>query len=450
MFVLTNAWRAITRRWAISALTVVVTLLVTFGTIASIALLQESDTAHGSAYDAQNPNAVLRPTAATQATMKPDDADSTTSRYLTLTDYEPYAEKLQEQQLAFTYSLVSTVPVRQSSTIKAIPGSADTEDSASKTGGEFQLRAFYDDTAVKSNDFGSYHLVQGKKLTFTDTSATGALISKAVADKNGLKVGDKFKVGDPTDASKTYEFTVQGIYEYDDAGTGDTAAVPTDKAQYAKENPENVIYSAYATTYTLGITKESENPKNDWSKPDLDIVFQFSDTATYKKFVTLVNKAKLPKGYELTSPSLTKYEASIKPLGDAASRVRPALWAIAIGGCVALAALTIARTWFGRTGEIGMALVSGVTKPRLGWQFMVETFILTVVPAAIGLTAGGLSAGAIGAALAGGHATPVTSGIVWPLVWQSCGIVVALAIVAMLRPATFRNANLFKASEVQA
>lgn len=442
MFVLTNAWRAVSRRWAISVLTVVVTLLVSFGTIASLAIVQASDTAYGSAYDAQKPNAVLRPTAATQTTMKSDDAKSTTSRYLTLTDYEPYAEKMQEQNLTFTYSLISTVPVRQSSSIKAIAGSADTETSADKTGGEFQLRAFYDDNAVKANEFGSYHLTSGKKLTFTDTTATGALISKTVATKNNLKVGDKFKVGDPTDTSKTYEFTVQGIYEYDDA------AGSNGDGKYAKDNRDNVIYSAYATTYTMGVTKESDDPKNDWSKPDLDIVFQFSDTATYKKFVKLVTKAKLPKGYELVSPSLDEYEASIKPLGDAASRTRIVLWMVALGGCIVLAALTIARTWFGRTDEIGMALVSGVTKPRLGWQFMVETFMLTVVPAVIGLLAGGLGAGAIGAALAGGHATPVTSGIVWPLIWQSIGIVVALAIVAMLRPATFPNANLFKASEI--
>lgn len=442
MFVLTNAWRAVSRRWAISVLTVVVTLLVSFGTIASLAIVQASDTAHGSAYDAQKPNAVLRPTAATQATMKSDDAKSTTSRYLTLTDYEPYAEKMQEQSLTFTYSLISTVPVRQSSSIKAIPGSADTESSADKTGGEFQLRAFYDDNAVKANEFGSYHLTSGKKLTFTDTTATGALISKAVAAKNNLKVGDKFKVGDPTDASKTYEFTVQGIYEYDDAAGSNGGG------KYAKDNRDNMIYSAYATTYTMGVTKESNDPKNDWSKPDLNIVFQFSDTATYKKFVKLVTKAKLPKGYELVSPSLDEYEASIKPLGDAASRTRIVLWVVALGGCIVLAALTIARTWFGRTDEIGMALVSGVTKPRLGWQFMVETFMLTVVPTVIGLVAGGLGAGAIGAALADDHATPVTSGIVWPLIWQSIGIVVALAIVAMLRPATFPNANLFKASEI--
>lgn len=446
MFVLTNAWRAVTRRWAISALTVVVTLLVSFGTIASIAIVQENDTAHGSAYDAQTPNAVLRPTAATQATMKSDDAKATTSRYLTFDDYTPYAAAAQEKAVSFTYTFMETLPVRQTAKFKAIAGTADTETSADKTGGEFQLRAFYDGKTKQDNDYGQYTIVDGKTLKFTDTSFTGALISKSVADKNGLKVGDTFKVGDPTDKSKTYELTVRGIYQYDDSDDSNSS---TAKSEYAKDNRENVIYTAYATTYTLGLDKLGDaKAKNTWSMPKLDIIFDFSDVATYNKFVKLVKKAKLPKGYTLESPSLETYTKSIEPLAATASRTRIILWVVALGGCIVLAALTIARTWFGRTDEIGMALVSGVTKPRLGWQFMVETFMLTVIPAVIGLVAGGLSAGAIGTALAGGHATPVTSGIVWPLVWESIGIVVVLAIVAMLRPATFPNANLFKASEI--
>lgn len=439
MFVLTNAWHAVTRGWAISALTMVVALLVSFGTIASLAILQEDSDAHGADYNAQTPNAVLRPTAKTAAAMKADDAKSSTSKYLKFTDYNPYAIAAQEKSVSFTYSFTETLPVRQSDTIKAIPGSSDV--SADKTGGEFQLRSFYDAKAAKANDYGTYKLVDGKGLVFTDTKAIGALISKSVADKNGLKVGDTFKVGDPTDTSKTYEFKVRGIYEY----TGEATAngITSDgSATLAKENRENVIYTAYATAYTFGLDPDS--PKADtWSVPDLNVIFDFTDVDTYNQFVKLVKKAKLPDGYEITSPSMAAYEQSIQPLDSLAGKVRPAAWAIAIGGVVVLLALTIARTWFGRTDEIGLAFVSGVGKGRLGWQFMVETFMLTVIPIAIGLVAGGFGVKSIGAALAGGHATPVTSTIVWTLVWNSLGLVVVLAIVAMLKVATFNYAKLF-------
>lgn len=449
MFVLTNAWRAVTRRWVTSVLTVVVALLVAFGTIVSLAVLQEHSDAHGTDYNAQTPNAVIRPTAATRADMAGDDA-ATTKQYLAISDYEPYAMAAQEQGVTFTYTLAESLPVRQSEKFKAIAGSADV--SADKTGGEFTVHSLADAKAKQANEYGQYRVTEGKTLEFaTDStsaaaSSTGALISKAVADKNQLKVGDTFTVGDPSDASKTYEFTVRGIYEYtddgDDANGSDSAALP----KLAKDNRENVIYTTYATAYTMGLDQQDAKD-GSWSKPDLNIIFEFTDTATYEKFVKLVTKAKLPKGYEISSPTLDAYKTSIAPLDSLAAAVKPLAWALAIGGCVILLALAVARSWFGRTEEIGMAFVSGVTKPRLGWQFMVESFMLTVIPAAIGLTAGGFAAGPIGAALAGGHATPVTSTIVWTLVWDAIGAVVVLAVVGMLRPATFRSANLFKAAE---
>ncbi|WP_240542045.1 ABC transporter permease [Bifidobacterium sp. CP2] len=444
MFVLTNAWRAVTRRWVTSALTVVVALLVSFGSIVSLSVLQEHSDAHGTDYNAQTPNAVIRPTAATKADMKGDDA-SITSKYLTIENYGTYATAAQTQGVSFTYTLAQSVPVRQSSSIKAIPGSAD--ESADKTGGEFTLLSMYTGQAKKANEYGNYTVVEGKKLNgFQDTTSQSALISKSVAEKNNLKPGDKFKVGDPSDSSKTYEFTVRGIYEYDDDSDGGNGTYSKALPKLAKDNRENVIYTTYAAVYGKGLDPQDVKD-GSWSKPDLNVIFQFTDVATYNKFVKLAKKAKLPKGYELTSPILESYEASVAPLDSLAAKVRPALWVLAIGGCVALLALAVARSWFGRTEEIGMALVSGVTKPRLGWQFMVESFILTVIPVAVGLLAGGFGAKAIGSALASGHATPVTSSIVWTMVWDGLALIVVLAVVAMLRPATFRNAALFQAAD---
>ena len=443
MFVLTNAWRAITQRKALSTLTALVTILVSFGTVASLAILQEHSEAHGADYEALAPDAQMRPGEKLRAAMKGDDAASTVSHHLSFTDYNPYAVAAQEKNVSFTYTFTETLPVRQTDSITAIAGSDDA--SADKTGGEFLLRSFYDITAARANDLGKYRVVEGKTLRYTSTEATGALISRALADENGLKVGDTFKVGDPTDKTKTYEFKVRGIYEYEE-GESETAPAYADpsahQATLAKQNRDNVIYTAYATAYTYGLDPE-EPAENTWSVPDLNVLFEFTDTATYKQFAKLAEKTKLPEGYELDSPTLADYEASVAPLDRTAGWVRPLLWALAVGGALLLLALTVGRTWFGRTDEIGMALVSGVTKPRLGWQFMVETFMLTVAPTAVGLLAGGFGAGALGAALAGGHATPVTSDIMWTLIWDAVALAVALALVAMLRPATFRFAALF-------
>ena len=46
MFVLSNAWRALTRSKGRTALTAFITLAVTFGTVAGLAIIQEDTNAH--------------------------------------------------------------------------------------------------------------------------------------------------------------------------------------------------------------------------------------------------------------------------------------------------------------------------------------------------------------------------------------------------------------------
>ena len=92
---------------------------------------------------------------------------------------------------------------------------------------------------------------------------------------------------------------------------------------------------------------------------------------------------------------------------------------------------------------IGLGLITGVTKPRLAWQFIVETLMLTVVPIALGLLIGGFAAQPIGKALCG-FATPMSTAIVSSAIRNSLGGIAILAVVALFGPVVFRTANLFK------
>jgi len=442
MFVLTNAWHALGRHRAYSILTVVLALIMSFGAITTSAVLAKQTAAHGTEYQAQKPTAVIRPGAKLQSQLKGDDAKATTEHYLTFNDYSPIAVAAQNKSLSFTYSFTETLPVRQSDSIKAIAGTAD--ESADKTGGELLLRSFYDAKALKNNDLGEITLVKGKKLKYTDTKFTGALVSQALADKNKLTVGSKFTVANPTDASKKYTYTVQGIYKYADAGSAKSYKL-------AKQNPDNVIYTAYATAYTNGLDPE-KSPKGTWAMPDLDITFLLSSPADYQSFAKLAKKS-MPKGYEISSPSLEAYNTKLAPLDATASWMRIAKSVVVIAGGVLLVIITIMRTWVTRRDEIGMGLVTGVTKPRLAWQFIVETLMLTVVPIAVGLLAGGFAAQPLGKALCG-FATPMSTAIVSSVIRNSLGGIAIPAVVAMFGPVVFRTANLFKpaspASEAKA
>jgi ABC-type antimicrobial peptide transport system permease subunit len=436
MFVLKNAWAALMRHKWRSLLVMLISVLVAFGTLFALCVTQADDTAHGSAYELQKPNAVIRPTSATLA--KRDGADSTwTKQYLTWTQYSTYATAAQSKSIEFQYSFTESLPVRQSSSIKAIAGTND--QSADKTGGELTLRSFYTADAAKSNDLGTYTVVSGKKLNYKTQDKQSVIISQALAKKNNLKVGSKITVSDPSDASKTYTFKVSGIYKY----TSDAPSGQGSDAKLAKDNRDNAIYMSY---YTFGINGLDGTDVKGWSIPDLNIVFQLSSNSDYNKFVKAVKAAKLPAKYEVSSPVLTAYEASIAPLGTLNDRMKVIsiiLWAA--GGLLLLGCVLLGIR--GRKGEVGTGLLTGVSRSRMGWQLMLEVLMPTLLGAAIGIVASGLSAKALGSALANGQSTPPSANIIWKVIgWSVCASLV-LAIIAALRAATFRTTTLFAARE---
>ena len=127
------------------------------------------------------------------------------------------------------------------------------------------------------------------------------------------------------------------------------------------------------------------------------------------------------------------------------------LIAVTIVGGIALLALVACAAIGGRRDEIGMAMITGVTKGRLGWQFMLETFMMTVPGWIVGLVAGVLLAKPIGTAWAGGQAVSMTSASVWNVIWYGLGACLVLGIVAFARVACFNLNQLFEErSEVKA
>ena len=287
--------------------------------------------------------------------------------------------------------------------------------------------------------------MDGKGLSYNHKSAnpdtTGALVSEAFAKANNLKVGDTFKVATATSASDTAELKVRGIYKYTSESTVDNPVV-------AARNRENAIFTNYQTFSKAGLDPQYSNETaSGWELPDLNVVFNVTDSATYDSLLKTLKKAKLPaKGYTISSPSLEAYTKSLEPLDTLAARAKTGVIVLLTVGGVLLLALVLLAAWTPkRNDEIGMALVSGVTRGRLGWQFMLEVFFATLPFYVIGLVGGAFAAKPIGAALISGHTTAVTSSLIWQMVWGGLGAILALAILAALRLAFFSAAKLFAA-----
>ncbi len=335
--------------------------------------------------------------------------------------------------MQFDYSVVASVPVRSTDSFKAITTSATSGASQNETGGDFTLTSFYNEAAVDANEYGTFKVVEGNKLNYQDVTARDVLISQELAKKNNLKVGSTITVGNPANAKTTYTFTVGGIYTYTDTPQGVQGA----DAQFAKDNRDNVIYTSY---YDFAASGLDTTEGTGWAVPDINIVFTLANPQAYEQFKSAL-KPDLPEGFAVSSPTIDAYNHSLEPLDKLAGTTKVMLICLwSVGGAFALL-LTLLEAC-PRRGEIGYGLAVGVTKSRMAWQFMVEILLQTVLGVALGLLIGGWTANPLATQLAQGHTIAMHGGVLWNVTWIALLACLSPAIIAGVRVALFRTAQL--------
>lgn len=432
MFVAKNAWAELRRHPWRTALMVIVSLLVTMWSVFGAAVMHEYHAAHGEGYEALKPQAVVRMTDTALSDRNGDDADWT-KRYITWNEYNVLGAAAQAKHVQFDYSVVASVPVRSTDSFKAITTSATSGASQNETGGDFTLTSFYNEAAVDANEYGTFKVVEGNKLNYQDVTARDVLISQELAKKNNLKVGSTITVGNPANAKTTYTFTVGGIYTYTDTPQGVQGA----DAQFAKDNRNNVIYTSY---YDLAASGLDTTEGTGWAVPDINIVFTLTNPQAYEQFKSAL-KPDLPEGFAVSSPTIDAYNHSLEPLDKLANTTKVMLICLwSVGGALALL-LTLLEAC-PRREEIGYGLAVGVTKSRMAWQFMVEILLQTVLGVALGLLIGGWTANPLATQLAQGHTIAMHGGVLWNVAWIALLACLLLAIIAGVRVALFRTAQL--------
>lgn len=432
MFVAKNAWAELRRHPWRTALMVIVSLLVTMWSVFGAAVMHEYHAAHGEGYGALKPQAVVRMTDTALSDRSGDDADWT-KRYITWEEYNVLGAAAQAKHVQFDYSVVASVPVRSTGSFKAITTSATSGASQNETGGDFTLTSFYNEAAVDANEYGTFKVVEGNKLNYQDVTARDALVSQELAKKNNLKVGSTITVGNPANAKTTYTFTVGGIYTYTDTPQGVQGA----DAQFAKDNRNNVIYTSY---YDFAASGLDTTEGTGWAVPDINIVFTLANPQAYEQFKSAL-KPDLPEGFAVSSPTIDAYNHSLEPLDQLANTTKVMLICLwSVGGALALL-LTLLEAC-PRREEIGYELAVGVTKSRMAWQFMVEILLQTVLGVALGLLIGGWTANPLATQLAQGHTIAMRGGVLWNVAWIALLACLLLAIIAGVRVALFRTAQL--------
>ena len=403
MFVLKNAWFTI-RRHAARSLVMVLACLVVAALATTAATVIQADTkARTTDYESQQVDAVISPRKGTKASP------------LGWNEYSKYAQRLQMDGMQYKAYFHETADISP----EGLPQS-----------GTYSLVGVSDKEAEPTLPHGPFAVDQGKGLDYASQNASGAqtvLISKQMAQANKLKVGDTLTIKDPRQQDQQVKLTISGTYHYRKA---------------ADQTANRAIYTAYPTFAMLGLDAATKpgDPGHE-----LLVAFVLDSPSTYQKFIKELRKDGLKASqYDIDSPSLKNYQRRMEPVHRAADQARTAIILVCLlGGLVLLGCLFLMLR--GRANEIGMAITIGVHKARLGWQFALETLLLTLPGLVLGLALGTAISRPLGRSLfrLGSLASMPHAGLIWKMILIGLAVCLVLALAAAARVAAFRTAQLY-------
>ncbi|RBP99496.1 ABC transporter permease [Bifidobacterium xylocopae] len=407
MFVLKNAWRAITRNKARNVTFLIVCMAVTASTVVGLTVLQADEDTRTTIYDSQSAEAVISPRTGGKGQGK-------TAKPLGWEEYSKYAQFLQANSLQFGVYYYESAPARF---LDLKP--ADTK-------ADMQLVGLSDASVTAKGPYGKIKRTQGKDPDYAGTSGDSAMISQSMAKANKLKPGSTIRLVDPKDASRTIDVKVSGVYE---AKGSDVAA--------------NAVYTSFTTFAQHGFDRTTQPGDKGH---ELKVVFQLQNPAALKQFTDALHKAGLSeKQYKVTSPSLQAYQRSVQPLHDQAGKIKGLLIAILVFGAI-LALVWLAFALMARGNELGMAITIGVTKARIGWRLALETLMITLPGLILGLVAGWFLCPPAIRSLISLPGIQQTAG--GAILWRAGGtgllVCLALAVAAWLHAGLYRTSRLYE------
>lgn len=404
MFVLKNAWSAIRRHLARSLVFFLTCLLVATMTLVCATVIKIDKTARTTGYEAQQADAVITPKKGSKANP------------LTWEEYSKYAQQLQTSGLQYKAYFYETSKV-------TVEGLAQKDS--------FSLLGISNKDAEDNLPYGTFKLTQGKGLDYNSQDPTGTqsiLISEKTAKANKTKLGDKVTIINPLQSNQTAQVKVGGIYRYTKESLPPAA--------------EDLIYTSYPGFAALGLDTASK-PGSEGHQ--LHVAFVLGSPSDYQKFIKDMRKNGLKEGkYQITSPSLAKYEQTMKPVHQAADQARTGIILVSIlGGLILITCLVfILRR---RGNEIGMAMTIGIHKVRLGWQFALETLILSLPALLLGMALGTLVSKPLikGWFKLGDLAVSADINLIWKITLIGLAVCLVMGLAAFLRVAAYRTSQLY-------
>lgn len=279
---------------------------------------------------------------------------------------------------------------------------------------------------------GDYTITDGRFYTQDeiDSSAKVVLISKALAEQNGLRVGDSIKlmVNSPNDISEggylsrygmteddiTFEGEIIGIYDHNQKITPDSENFDW---TYPYENFDNMILMPGSTLYSINVILQQKmfdinaemypddeyynNPDNrptgNYLKDDIylnNVTLLLNDPLSVDQFVE--DHQDSVAQFKVLNANNEEFNRLARPLDTLSLYANFIVWLVVINAVVIITLVT-ALTLKTREYEIGVLLSIGASKFKIIAQFFVELAIVAVLGFTLSIVSGSLIANKVGA-----------------------------------------------------
>lgn len=211
---------------------------------------------------------------------------------------------------------------------------------------------------------GTLVLSEGRHVQPQDQRC--AVISTALAEQNGLSIGDTIEASytpgavqeDPTLAGVQYAFTIVGLFDIVNDKTAGTDLAETDKR-------ENSVFIDAATGHEI---KRTAQPDTTY---DYGVTFFVNDPQDLEATMEEVGQIVDLNRYEVTVNDKA-YRDSVQPLERICSLMK--LLMVVLSACGIVLLSLVLQLWLRqRTREIGIYLSAGIGKRNILCQLLMES-----------------------------------------------------------------------------
>ncbi|MTD39099.1 FtsX-like permease family protein [Erwinia sp. CPCC 100877] len=258
---------------------------------------------------------------------------------------------------------------------------------------DFQISGVLDLSMLSDFSEGTAKITSGEAISEADKDTNNVVIEQSLAEANELKVGDKFKITDSEDETKTYELVIKGIYETSE--NGDSMGM-----RFNFLNPANTLYTSYTFANTL---------KGDDAKNTIDSAsYTLEDPKEMDSFVKAAEKLIDTDSFSLQTNDQA-YQQMLQPLNNVASFAKNIVILVAAAGVIILT-LIVMMTIRERRFEIGVLLSLGESRFKVVLQFFSEMIVCMLFALVIAGFSGNIVGNVVGEQLINQQTTNSNSG----------------------------------------